>query len=252
MQTPPPYYPPQRPAGNGIMKPLLIGCAGIFVLAVLIGGVAAWFAMRAVGTAINHASEASQVAQGAVTSAEQAVTQAGSSPDPEHAAAAGAAILKSFVDGGKSHVATLSREDLKTYLPASAGSLARTTSESSSGTFSGISGTSASANYGTGDGSVSIAVTDAANMAALTTIMDVAMGVESEDDSGYQKTVQLGDVTVHEKWENSGKHGELIGLVGKRFVVDVTGNGVDPSVDEAAFKAVDLAKLANATAAAPK
>jgi hypothetical protein len=89
-------------------------------------------------------------------------------------------------------------------------------------------------------------------MGGLTTIMDIAFNVEHEDDSGYEKNVQIGDTKVHEKWQNDGKHSELIGIVGGRFVVDVTGNGVDIGVDEAAFQAVDLAKLASAAATTPK
>jgi hypothetical protein len=64
--------------------------------------------------------------------------------------------------------------------------------------------------------------------------------------------VQLGDVKVHEKWVNAGKHGELIGIVGGRFVVQVTGDGVDVGVDEKAFQSVDIAKLESAAAATPK
>jgi len=252
MQQPPVNFPPQPQAQNGWVKPLLIGCGVLSLLVILLAGAATWITFRAVGTALNHASAAAGVAQSAVNQAQGAVAQAGSSPDPEHAAAEGAAVLKAFVGGGKGHVETLSREELKTYLPASVGSLARTSAESQSGSFSGISGTTASAGYGTGDASLTIEITDAANMAGLTTLMDVAMSVESEDDDGYQKTVQLGDTKVHEKWEKDGKHAELIGIVGGRFVVDVTGSGLDMSVDESAFQAVDLGKLASEAAKTPK
>ena len=253
MQQPPPqgYYPappPQAPKNN-IVKPLLIGCAGLFVLLLIVGGIGSYFAMRAVGSAI-HSSPAGQMAD-AARSAEQAAADAGSSPDPEHAAAAGVAVLKSLVGGGKAHVETLSRQEIKTYLPSSVGSLAQTSSESRSGAYAGISGTSASAVYGTGDQTISIDVTDAANASGLTTILGFAMGVESEDDSGYEKSVQLGDTKVHEKWTNSGKSSELIGVVGGRFFVDVDGSGVDMSAAEQAFQAVNVAKLESIAAETP-
>jgi hypothetical protein len=250
---PPANFPPQQPAaGNGWVKPLLIGCGVLSLVFILFAGVATWLTFRAVGTALNHATAAAGVAQSAANQAQGAMAEAGASPDPEHAAAAGVAVLKALVGGGKGHVETLSREVLKSYLPAAVGSLPRTNAESQSGSFSGISGTSASATYGSGDGSLTVDITDAANMTGLTTFMDLAMSVESDDDSGYQKNLQIGDVKVHEKWEKEGKHAELIGIVGSRFVVDVTGNGVEPSVDESAFGAVDLGKLASVAASTPK
>ena len=245
--APPGYVPP--PAKNGWLKPLLIGCGSLFVLALIVGGVGAYFAFRAVGTAIHNSSAAAGIAQSAAASAQQAVADAGASPDPEHAAAAGVAVLKSLVGGGKSHVTTLTREELKADLPASVDSLARTTAESRSGAYAGISGTSASASYGgSGPGSVFIELTDAANMSGLTTIMGMAFGIESEDDNGYEKGAEVGGIKVHEKWTNSGKQSEIIGIVGDRFFVDVNGSGLDMSEAEKAFQSVDIAKLQAAAA----
>ena len=246
--TPPGYVPP--PAKNGWVKPLLIGCGSLFVVVLIVGGIGAYFAARAVGTAIHNSSAAAQVAQSAVSSAQQAVTDAGASPDPEHAATAGVAVLKSMVGGGKAHVQTLTREELKADLPSAVDSLARTSSESQSGGYAGISGTTASANYGSGESTISIELTDAANMSGLTTILGMMMGIESEDDHGYEKGAQIGDVKVHEKWTNSDKGSEIVGVVGDRFFVSVTGHGVDMSEAEKAFAAIDIAKLqasANAT-----
>jgi hypothetical protein len=244
MQTPTGPVPP--PAKGGIVKPLLIGCGVVFVVLVIAGGIGAWFITRAVGTAFHQAGSVAQVAQGAMAGAEKEAQQSGASPGP----AQGVAMLKSLVGGGNGHIQTLSRQDLQAYLPASLGSLARTNAQSSSGSVGGISGTSASATYGGGDGTVTLDLTDAANMAGLATLMGVAMSVEREDDAGYEKNVQVGNVSVHEKWENAGKHAELIGIVGNRFVVNVESNGVDANVDEGAFQAIDTAKLASIAAAA--
>ncbi len=249
---PPPGFVPPPPASPTNYKPLLIGCGALLAIVLLIGGVSMWFAFRAVSSAVHTATDAAQVAKGAVAGAQQAVEQAGSSPDPEHAAQAGAAVIKSLIGGGKGHAETLPREELKTYLPASLGSFARSNSASSKGSFAGISGTTASADYSDGTNSINVEVTDAVNMTGLTALMDLAMNaVESEDDSGYEKTVPLGDIKVHEKWRNSGKHSELIGIVGGRFAVEVTANGVEMSAAEQAFQGVDIAKL-SAVAAATK
>jgi len=256
----PPAPPPPR-ATNAWVKPVLIGCGGLFVLVLVVFSVGAYLTARAVGTAI-HNSGADQLAQSVAASAQQAQqaaqqAQAGASPgadaDAAAGAAAGVAALKSLVGGGKAHVATLSRDELKTYLPATVDGLARTNAESHSGSFSGISGTSASATYGNGGSSTSasIDVTDAANMAGLTTMMGFAMSVESEDDNGFEKAVQLGDTKVHEKWVTATKHAELIGIVGGRFMVDVTSDGLAMADAEKAFEAVDIAKLESVAATTP-
>jgi hypothetical protein len=254
MYQPPGQAPP--PPQNTWLKPLLIGCAAVFVLFVVLGGVATWFAWHAMAGAIKTASDANTVLQGAAESARQAETQAGapgSSPDPAQAAAAGVAALKSLVGGGKGNLQTLSRDELKAYLPASVGSLARSSADSSAATIAGISGTNATAEYGdASNGTVEIEITDAANMGGLTAFMDLMMNaVQSDNDEGYEKTTTLGDVKVHEKWENSGKHAELIGVVNSRFVVAVTTNGVDMATAEQAFQAVDISKLESVPAPVP-
>jgi hypothetical protein len=259
MYQPPGGYPPGQappPPQNKALKPLLIGCAAVLVLFVVLGGIGTWFAWHAMAGAIKTASDVAAVAKGAADSAQQAETQnlpPGSSPDPAQAAAAGVAALKSLVGGGKGNLQTLSRDELKTYLPASVGSLARSSADSSAATVAGISGTNATGEYGDAtNGTVEIEITDAANMGGLTAFMDLMMNaVQSDNDEGYQKTTNLGDVKVNEKWVNSGKHAELIGVVNSRFVVAVTSNGVDMATAEQAFQAVDIAKLNGVPAAVP-
>jgi hypothetical protein len=257
----PPASAPSPARTNAWVKPLLIGCGGLSALLLVVFSVGAYLTVRAVGTAI-HNSGADRLAQSVAASAQQAQqasrqAQAAASPGADAAgaaeAAAGVAALKSLVGGGRAHVATLSRDELKTYLPATVDGLARTNAESHSGSFSGISGTSASATYESGGSgaSASIDVTDAANMAGLTTMMGFAMSIESEDDNGYEKAVQLGDTKVHEKWVNATKHAELIGIVGGRFMVDMTSDGLAMGDAEKAFEAVDIAKLESVAATTP-
>jgi len=248
-----PPAPPPPPPKNSAMKPLILGCVAVLVLFVVVGGVALWFTMRAIGGALHTASDVAQVARGAAESAQQAA-QPGSSANPDQAAAAGVAALKSLVNGGKKHVDTLSRDDLKQYLPAAVGSLARSNTDSSSGAIGGITGTNASASYGdSNSGTLQVEITDAANMMGLTAMMDLMMGaVQNENDEGYEKTTDLQGIKVHEKWQNSGKHAELIGVVGGRFVISVTSNGLDIGTAEQAFQAVDIGKLSAIAASTPE
>ena len=236
----PGYVPPQPqappPSGNKWLGPVLMGCGALVVVVLIIGGVATYFISRAVGGALHNAQQIARVAQGA---AQQAGGEAGQGGTPNPLA-----VLKGLVGAGNATKQTLSRDELKGYLPSSVGSLARTEAESSTGTVAGITGTNATANYGGADGSVQIQLVDAVNMTGLTTIMDMFMGaVSSDNDQGYEKGAQLGDIKVHEKWTNAGKHAEIIGVVGGRFVINVTSSGVEMSTAEQAFQAVNIAGL---------
>ena len=254
-QLPPGAVPPQQPVqGGGVLKGLLIGCGVVVVVLALVVGVAGYFVWRAVSPTVHAVADTAKGISSAAEGAAQGAAQAGASPSSDQAAAAGIAALKGMIGAGKAHVETLSRDELAGYLPGSVGSLAKQgTGSSSKAEFAGIQGTSASASYGGSDGNVEIELTDAANMTGLTAMMDLLMGaVQSETNEGYEKTVQLGDVRVHEKWENSGKHAELIGIVGGRFAISVTSNDVDMATAEQAFQAVDISKLESVAASTAK
>jgi hypothetical protein len=255
----PPPMPPQGPPKKSPLGPILFGCGGLLLVVLIAAGAGLWYvgskAASAIHTAADSASAVQGVVQGAEKAAEDAEKTAGSpapgqTMDPDKAAAAGIAALKSLVGGGKSPSPTLSRADLETYLPASVAGFARSNAQGTSGSFAGISGTSASAEYGgNGSGKVNIEVTDAVNMTGLTGMMDLLMNIsQSESDSGFEKTVDLGDVKVHEKWENEGKHAELIGIAGGRFAIEVDSFNLDIGDAEKAFQSVDAAKLASVAA----
>jgi hypothetical protein len=256
-QIPPGYVPPQQPQkGGGALKGFLIGCGVLVVVLVLVVGVAGYFVWRAIAPTVNAGVNTAQALSAAGKSAAESGAQAGSSPSADQAAAAGIAALKGMIGAGKAHVETLSNEELAGYLPASAAGLDKTSSgaHSSKGEFAGIQGTEASQTYANSSGGqLTITVTDAANMSGLTAMMDLLMGVaSSQSDEGYEKTVQLGDVRVHEKWENSNKHAELIGVVGGRFAISVESDDLDVTNAEQAFQAVDIAKLEDVAAHTPK
>ncbi len=236
--------PPPRPNKSG--TPILLGCGIVLVVLLVVGGFAMWAMYRFVGGVVHTAQSVEQIAKGAAQGAQQSGGQPGATPNPID-------VLKGMVNAGKHHVETLPGDDLKGYLPGSAGSLARTDITSGSGTVAGISGTSATATYGdSSHDTIQIELTDAANASGLTAMLDLMMGaVTSESDRGYAKTTDLGDVKVHEKWEKAGKRAQLIGVVGGRFVIAVDSTGVDMSAAEQAFQAVDIAKLSSIAASTP-
>ena len=67
--------------------------------------------------------------------------------------------------------------------------------------------------------------------------------VDRESDDGYEKTSTFGGYKSREKYNKSGKSGEMSVLVGDRFVVEVDGNNVDMNTIKTALSKVDLGKL---------
>jgi hypothetical protein len=75
--------------------------------------------------------------------------------------------------------------------------------------------------------------------------MFLAGNYERESDSGYEKSVKIGDTPGFEKWDSEGKDGELTVIVNKRFIVAIEGRGIDDvKVLHEALGKTDLAKLA--------
>jgi hypothetical protein len=76
--------------------------------------------------------------------------------------------------------------------------------------------------------------------------MFLTSGYEKETEDGYEKSTKVGDYPGWEKWNKTGKSGELNAIVNRRFIVQVRGHGIDdPKVLHAAMSSVDLKKLAS-------
>lgn len=57
--------------------------------------------------------------------------------------------------------------------------------------------------------------------------MFLAAGYEKETESGYEKSIKLGEFPGFEKWDTDNKSGELNLVVGQRFLVTVEGRRLD-------------------------
>jgi hypothetical protein len=66
---------------------------------------------------------------------------------------------------------------------------------------------------------------------------------EHEDNDGYEKNVDLGNMKVHETWTNATKHSELFAIVDNRWALGATGDGVDMDTAEKALQTIDVSKL---------
>jgi hypothetical protein len=199
------------------------------------------------GSAANR--EAAQREVGAVASAAAQADAANKTGDPAAQAAAGIGVLKALVTGGKS-VAVVPRAELQTLLPSQFGDMQRADAQSESGTFAGIKGSKALVRFQGAGSAVQIEVSDFGNVGGIAALADAAANLaESEDNEGYEKTVDVAGQKVHESWKNATKHSELLSLVDSRFAVAVTGDGVDMDAALKALQTIDLGKLRSMAAA---
>jgi hypothetical protein len=101
--------------------------------------------------------------------------------------------------------------------------------------------------YTKGDSRIELKMTDSGfNQLLLTPYaMFLTAGYEKETADGYEKSVKVADQPGWEKWNSSSKDGELNALVGKRFLLQIEGSGLEDTkvLHDVAGK-VDMGKLA--------
>ena len=98
---------------------------------------------------------------------------------------------------------------------------------------------------GPGEGkSVHVKILDGAYNTMMYAGITMAAQFSRESTEGYEKGVTIAGNPGVEKWSKASKVAELTILVGKRFLVEVHGNGVDPETVKSFYSAIDTAKLA--------
>ena len=111
----------------------------------------------------------------------------------------------------------------------------------------GVQVSSAEGLYGTGDGkSAKIEIADMGSVSGLAGMATMAWAtaeIDSESDSGYEKTTRFKGYKAFEKYDARNRSGEISVLVAGRFVIGASGNDVDMDALKAALAAVDLSKL---------
>lgn len=173
--------------------------------------------------------------------------QAGAAQNPQSALSATGGLLGALGGalGGPNRVDTVDFKSLTAMLPASLPGMTRTSAQGENQGAVGVKTSSAKADYAGKDGAgVHIEITDISGVSGL---MDLASGLiqstTSESDSGYEKDVNIGGRTVHEKYDARDKKAELSVILAKRFSVDLAGSGVDMHSLEQSLGQIDLARL---------
>lgn len=193
-------------------------------------------AMRSMGAAPGGMPDAAAMAA-AQAAAMQMMQNAGALPSM------GAALGGT---GGKK-IETVDFRELKALLPASLQGMKRTNATGQKNAAMGMQISSAEGEYSSDDGkSAKLEIADIGSMSGLAGIAAYAWAaneIDSESDNAYEKTTKFKGYKALEKYNKQSKSGELSVLVGSRFVVGVTGHGIDMDALKSALSSVDLAKL---------
>lgn len=135
-------------------------------------------------------------------------------------------------------------DSLKAYLPASVAGFTRTEVSASSASAAGIEGSQAEAQYTRGESNLKLQVTDIGQAGALASIAGaVNMKSSKETATGYEKTGVVDGRMTQESYDRQAKSGEYSVLVGERFMVEASGNGVSMDELKAAVEAVGISRL---------
>ncbi|HTM26629.1 MAG TPA: Yip1 family protein [Vicinamibacterales bacterium] len=164
--------------------------------------------------------------------------------DTNAQAAAAAETLGTLLGGGK-RVEPVSIDQLKAFVPDAMAGLPKTASNAEKSGFAGLMVSKAEATYDDKAGKrVKLEISDTGGVSGLMAFAGWA-GVEGEkeDDNGSERTTRINGRLTHEKSSKTGGTNEFAVVIGDRFVVSATGNGVDLGALKSAVSSLDLGKL---------
>ncbi|MGB5872358.1 MAG: hypothetical protein WBG01_11100 [Bacteroidota bacterium] len=149
--------------------------------------------------------------------------------------------------GGGKKVEPVSFRVLKEMLPESLPGMERTAASGEKNAAFGVKVSEAHGKYSSEDGgTIEIKITDMGSVSGLVGMARYAWAqseFERESEDGYEKTTTFEGYKAIEKYTISTRKGELQILIGKRFVVDVDGRGVEMNQVLEAASTIDLDEL---------
>jgi hypothetical protein len=159
-----------------------------------------------------------------------------------------AAAVESFATllGGGRKIDPIEIDQLKAFVPDTFAGLPKTSNDAEKTGIAGVVASKARATYGDGaNKQATLEVMDSGGVSGLMALAGWAsIQGESEDDSSSERTHKVDGRVVHEKVsKRAGGTNEFAILLGDRFVVTATGEGVDLSELKAALSRIDLARL---------
>ncbi len=154
------------------------------------------------------------------------------------------------VDGGRA-AEPVDFRALRPLLPDELPGLARIDTEGETGGALGVKTSSTTGTYEKEDdrsARVTIKIFDAGALGSALMLGGyawLAVEVDKENDQGHERTLTYKGYPAYEKYSQSGSSsvGTLQAVVGKRFVIEIEGRGVEMATIRAAMDRIDLAKL---------
>ena len=170
--------------------------------------------------------------------------QAQKSGDSAAQTAAAFEGLGALLGGGK-RVDPVSIDQLRPLVPEQFAGLARQSSNAERTGMAGIMVAKAEASYGDGAGhSATLEITDSGGATGLLGLASWAqLQGERENDQVSERTARIGNRLVHQRLSKTGGTHEYNVVLGDRFIVTATGNGIELSALQSAVSDLDLEKL---------
>ncbi len=228
------------------------------VLALIVGAINATFMPRGVGpfaggdnAGVSITSPSGKVvidsatmaaAQLKMEEATRSMEAAGARNDTAGMAAAtrdAGAAAAGLLGGGKVIEARL----LKAALPEQMGGLARTGFESQDGTGVGVAASQVSADYGSGERTVHLEISDLGGLGAMAAAAFGMVQGEKEDASHAEKTWQENGRSLHESYEKDGSSAERRIALKNGVIVTLTAENTDIATLRSMAAQIDMSAL---------
>ncbi|HYE97120.1 MAG TPA: hypothetical protein VD962_13005 [Rubricoccaceae bacterium] len=134
---------------------------------------------------------------------------------------------------------------LQELLPEEAGGLRRGDTSGERAGAMGFTVSHAEADYGEGDATAHVKITDMGNMPGIAMMgIGWAMGeVDRETSDGYERTTEFEGHRAFEQFSTGSNSGQLQVLVADRFLVEATGNGMEMDRIKGLVRSVNLRAL---------
>ena len=185
----------------------------------------------------------------AAAASASAQNQPGLPADAKEAMAAAAEFMKAFQGGTNSPFASMGGKaavdfrELKALLPEQISGLPRAEAGGKKTGAFGVNVSTADARYGESEGpQINLKITDLGSMGPLGAMAGLgwmSAEIDSESDTGYERTVDYKGHRALEKYSTESKSGTATIMVGGRFLVEIEGRNIEPAQLKAAAEAVD-------------
>ncbi len=137
---------------------------------------------------------------------------------------------------------------LKALLPETVAGCKRTSAKGEKNSAMGISTASARGEYaGDNDKSFTVELTDMGGMGGMAALAQMgfnAAEIDSETDTGYEKTYTHKGIKVREQYDTESKSGEIEAMFGGHFQIKIDGSNIAPEELKQALDAIDVEKMA--------